>query len=150
MKFKTVIISAFPGMGKSYVYKKYGEEFCSDSDSSQFDKSQFPSNYITHIKSLLGEKKFIFVSSHKVVRDSLRLEDMPYVLVYPTVNRKQEFLENYKNRGNTEGFIKLLEENFEKWVQECEVAEYPNHIQCPQGFIEDILCYLDTELEENK
>ena len=136
---ETMIISAFPGMGKSYAFGKYGEDICSDSDSSKFDKSDFPNNYITHIKSLIGKKKYIFVSSHKVVRDALKEENIPYTLVFPTVERKEEFLSNYKKRGNTESFIKLLEDNFEQWVIECENEEYPNKIQCDCGFIEGFL-----------
>jgi hypothetical protein len=60
---QTFVISAFPGCGKSYCYKKYQDRFSIlDSDSSEFSwikdnegkntkerNPDFPNNYIDHI-----------------------------------------------------------------------------------------------------
>lgn len=70
----TKIISAFPGTGKSYVYRKYinSDLKIIDSDSSKFSKEYFPANYIEHIKRCLGRYDIVFVSSHKSVRQALK------------------------------------------------------------------------------
>ena len=67
----TLVVSAFPGCGKSHLFRNKGDKKILDSDSSTFDKSQFPENYINHIKSNIGDVDMILVSSHKEVRDAL-------------------------------------------------------------------------------
>ena len=85
----TKIISAFPACGKTYAYEKLNKKGYTilDSDSSQFswcyeydpnsDKiekhrnPEFPNNYIKHIKENIGKVDYIFVSSHKEVRDAM-------------------------------------------------------------------------------
>jgi hypothetical protein len=127
---RTKIISAFPGTGKSYYYGKYPNTTL-DSDSSNFSwvkdengnntkerNPEFPQNYINHIKENIGKYKYIFVSSHKEVRDALLDNRLFFYLVYPSENRKDEFLERYRSRGNDEKFIKLISDNWEKWVRE--------------------------------
>lgn len=85
---ETKIISAFPGTGKSWLFKNYPGLFL-DSDSSDFSwtspgvrNPDFPSNYITHIKQNIGKYKKIFVSSHDVVRKALVENGIPFTLVY--------------------------------------------------------------------
>jgi hypothetical protein len=127
---RTKIISAFPGTGKSYYHGKYPNTTL-DSDSSNFSwvkdengnntkerNPEFPQNYINHIKENIGKYKYIFVSSHKEVRDALLYNCLFFYLVYPSENRKDEFLERYRSRGNDEKFIKLISDNWEKWVRE--------------------------------
>ena len=61
-KNKGVIISGFPGVGKSHLVnqaKKSGNELL-DSDSSTFDKKNFPENYIKHIKKNVNTGKSIY------------------------------------------------------------------------------------------
>ena len=78
---RTKIISAFPGVGKT-TYHKNNPDTTLDSDSSSFSwivdehgnktrNPHFPQNYIDHIKQNIGKYKYIFVSSHKEVRDAL-------------------------------------------------------------------------------
>jgi len=50
MKKITYLISAFPGTGKSYCFNNNTTWEMLDSDSSTFDKKDFPDNYIKHIK----------------------------------------------------------------------------------------------------
>ena len=131
-KTKTKIMSAFPGTGKSYYHNKYPNETL-DSDSSNFSwvkdengnntkerNSEFPQNYINHIKENIGKYKYIFVSSHKEVRDTLLDNCIFFYIVYPDRSRKKEFIQRYKDRGNPEGFIKLVESNWEEWIREIQ------------------------------
>lgn len=127
---RTKIISAFPGTGKSYYHSKH-PDITLDSDSSNFSwikdengvntaerNPDFPQNYINHIKENIGKYKYIFVSSHKQVRDALLDNCIFFYLVYPDERRKEEFLERYRNRGNDEKFIQLISDNWEKWIRE--------------------------------
>jgi hypothetical protein len=119
---KTIVVSGFPGVGKSY-YVNQGEgsdympqRFAIDSDSSTFDKSNFPRNYIEHIKGNIGKVKIIFVSSHKEVRDALVEAKIDFTLAYPYVNLKDEYIERYKQRGSDDGFINFISDNWDKFI----------------------------------
>ena len=133
---KTRIISAFPGTGKSYFYNE-NKETTIDSDSSNFswvkDKDgnntkernpNFPQNYIEHIKENIGKYKFIFVSSHKEVRDALKENCLFFYLIYPEETRKDEFIQRYKDRGSPIGFVNLIESKWDAWLKECTFEMY--------------------------
>ena len=147
---RTRIISAFPGTGKS-VYHKNHPTTTLDSDSSNFSwvevdgvklrNPQFPANYIEHIKENIGKYEFIFVSSHAEVRNALKDNCIFFYWITPVPERKEEFIQRYKDRGNQEGFIKLLEGNWEKWMNEFYLDD---GLGCKK--ISMILANLENEL----
>lgn len=131
-----VIISAFPGTGKTYHRDNHPYSVI-DSDSSSFSWNEdgnrnpdFPQNYIRNIKEeMYCDKTFIiFVSSHKVVRDALVDEGIHFLLVFPERDLKEEYLERFRSRGNKDAFVDLLEKNWDVWMDEmeaqtgCEIA----------------------------
>lgn len=126
---RTKIIAGFPGIGKTEAVKALGDR-ASDSDSSQFSWTydshgkkrhpDFPKNYVEHIKSLIGKKEFIFVSTHKDVRDALLDNCLFFYLVYPQVTAKAEYVERYKARGNDEKFISFVEREWEEWIRQLD------------------------------
>lgn len=141
-----MLISAFPGTGKSY-YVNYGEGsgympqgFATDSDSSKFDKSGFPENYIRHIKEKISEGYArIFISSHREVRKALVENDLFFTLVYPSRELKEEYLQRYKERNSPDNFIKLLSDNWDLWLDELENQKGCNHIVLKSGqFISNV------------
>lgn len=130
---QTYIISAFPGTGKSYFHKNH-PNISLDSDSSEFswiinesgDKirnPEFPKNYINHIKENIGKYKFIFVSSHKEVRDLLNLNCIFYYLVYPEINSLSDYVKRYEERGSSKEFIDLVSKNWRIWLKELKENE---------------------------
>ena len=107
MNKKTVIVSAFPACGKSYVFQNQGKIMtnfsCLDSDSSEFSwvkdsegnntkerNPDFPNNYIQHIKDNIGKVDVIFVSSHSEVVNALEDNQLNWVKVVPDVDCKAE------------------------------------------------------------
>ncbi|MEE1255992.1 MAG: hypothetical protein UHN47_05720 [Lachnospiraceae bacterium] len=92
----TMIISAFAGCGKTYLFEKQcqlqfrdsnGYEKCYsflDSDSSKFEKKEnWVNMYIEHIKSKIGTVDFIFVANHDCVLQALKESGLPFVVVTP-------------------------------------------------------------------
>jgi len=145
--YSALYIQAFPGTGKTTFYNKWQHAFdISDSDSSKFPKDAFPGNYIEHLRSLENTRKLVFCSSHKSVRDAMRqanLDDVDVlvrtVLVVPHIDCKAEYLERYKQRGSPEAFIKLLDAQWENWLNEIKAEGHP-FVELPAGtYIEDIL-----------
>lgn len=139
---RTRIISAFPGTGKTFFHEQHPDTTL-DSDSSQFSwvdpdgngkrnddrltkqrNPDFPQNYIDHIKENIGKYEFIFVSTHKVVRDALLDNCIFFYLIYPDYRKKDAFLERYKARGDESVFVKLLEDNWDTWLKELDFCEF--------------------------
>jgi hypothetical protein len=126
--FPPVIISGFPGVGKTYLCQHRKDLKISDSDSSSFswDESSgkkvrhpdWPDNYVKHIKSLVDAKDhdLILVSSHLEVREALSEAGLKFVLVYPSMAIKEEYIQRYVDRGNNESFVGLLEKNYDDWI----------------------------------
>jgi hypothetical protein len=129
---ETRIISAFPGVGKTYYHER-NKGISIDSDSSHFSwvkdsegnntkerNPEFPNNYINHIKENVGKYKYIFVSSHEEVRNALKENEIKYYLIYPNLTRKSEFIQRYIQRGSPEGFVNLISENWDSWIGKIE------------------------------
>lgn len=132
------IVSAFPGCGKSYLSKKHPH--ISDSDSSHFDKRYFPGNYLDHIQAIYDRGACSFVSSHALVREGLVKHGLPFVLVYPALYCKEEYLERYRLRGSPQAFIDLLDKNWETWISECEAQAECIHIRLTKGqYLSDVI-----------
>jgi len=146
----TKIVAAFPGTGKSYFHRK-NPHIVLDSDSSLFSwtltesgekvrNPDFPSNYIKHIKDSIGAVDFILVSTHEEVRRALRENCLFFYLVYPDKDAKDIYLQRYVDRGSNEGFIKLLDTNWEKWIKECQMEQGCEHlILHGNGFLEHLI-----------
>lgn len=135
MKFKkymkvldrTYIILGFPGVGKSTCLNSKDLKWLdmSDSDSSKFDKSDFPNNYIKHIHQLLDKKDVIFVSTHKEVREAILKDEYikknaTVIIAYPDISLKDEYVKRYEQRGSSQQFINLLKEHWEEWIIDIE------------------------------
>lgn len=134
-KIKSELIAAFPGTGKThYCNSDYmPQNFAIDSDSSRFEKSAFPQNYIEHIKENIGVVCKIFISSHKEVRESLVANNLPFTLVYPQEDLKDEYLKRYKERGSSEAFIALIDKNWSNWLGELREQKGCKHIELKSG-----------------
>lgn len=116
------VICGFPGVGKSTLFNELKDSgiVVLDSDSSKFDKAEFPQNYLKHIKESIGAGYTVLASSHDVVRNALLDADIPFTLVYPDISLKEEYLKRYADRGSPEKFVQLLDNNWEKWIGECD------------------------------
>lgn len=133
MKKETTLISAFPGVGKTYLKDNFKNLEIIDSDSSTFDKENFPQNYIQHIKNNMGKVDVILISSHEAVRNALVEEGLPFILVYPDSELKNEYKQRYKERGSSEDFIKILDENWDTWMNQMKNQKGCAHIVLYSG-----------------
>jgi hypothetical protein len=106
----------------------------------RLDKSDFPRNYLEHIKSNIGKVDVILVSSHKEVRDALVENNIWFELVYPDPSIKEEFLQRYVDRGSPEKFISLLETNWNNWIGELEYQYGCKKIKLKEGqYLSDVI-----------
>ena len=143
------IFSGFPGVGKSTLWEaarvgkianltalnlgevknaetvaKYqSKPIIVDSDSSYFPKENFPHNYIQHIAFVEEnyDQAIILVSSHLAVREALAKANIDYTVVVPDIaeDSREEYMKRYEWRGSNEAFRKLINENWESFVNGC-------------------------------
>jgi hypothetical protein len=115
------VICGFPGVGKTSLFsalKSAGFPIL-DSDSSLFDKSQFPMNYIEHIKNALENGYWVLCSTHTVVRTALALSGIRYVLAVPAHKyQKDEYMARYRERGSPEAFLKLMDAKWDEFMDD--------------------------------
>lgn len=109
-----MIISGFPGTGKSTVMNIF--KGVVDLESTPFKKNwQIYADVAEHMHK---QGYTVMVSSHKEMRDELLSRGVNFVAVIPKKENKDLYIERYRERGNTEEFIKLLDENFDSWIDE--------------------------------
>lgn len=138
MKNKTTVVCGFPGIGKSFLFynkislipKSHQQTQIYDSDSSKFSwisegirHPDFPNNYVQYIKTLNG---IVFCSTHENVRQSLADNHINYIIVYPSIDCKDEYIQRYIKRSSPPAFIRLLDENYYQWVNDLENTCHAN------------------------
>jgi hypothetical protein len=141
---ETKVVSGFPGVGKTH-FKTNSVIDVLDSDSSGFSwlepgvrNPDFPSNYMAHIKGNIGKVDAILVSSHAVVRQALVDNKIPFALVYPDISLKSEYLKRYVDRGSDASFVKMMDENWETFIDQLQGQENAIHVVLQAGeFLRD-------------
>jgi len=139
------VISGFPGVGKTKaceILKARGVKVL-DSDSSTFDKANFPENYLDYIEARIAEGYTLFVSTHDTVRKGLEERGIRHTIVYPREAMKDEYMQRYKERGSPEGFLKLMDSKWEDFIASCKQSRANLHIELSSGrFLGDVLAEL--------
>lgn len=159
-------VCAFPGTGKSTIHSKGmnlglypvrddgtalyrsiigNRTKVYDSDSSKFDKAEFPDNYIKHMLKCLHREidspnGFLFLaSSHENVRKMMTKRKIPYVLVYPERSLKDEYIKRYENRNSPKEFIKMMSEKWDEFIDSCEKDKCPKIVLQSEQYLIDVL-----------
>lgn len=153
----TIIISAFPACGKTYCFNHLQDSYSiADSDSSEFSwrirhednvkirNEDFPNNYIEHIKGLIGQVDFIFVSSHDEVRKALEENHLQYYLVYPknTIENKNIWINRMIDRGSPRSMINFIFNGWDDFIEGMDAELFPCHYILSDGLNG---CFLDKK-----
>lgn len=127
---EAMIICGFPGVGKSCVATN--RKNIVDLESSVFSwiydpynhtnggrvrNPNFPENYIKTIRDGVGDFEYVLISSHQAVRDALKAEGLPYIIVAPKRDLKNEYIIRYLQRGNEIDFIELMNEKWDEFLE---------------------------------
>ena len=126
-----MIISAFPGVGKSHFVKNNDNTLLKvvDHESSEYSwiyvdgqklrNPVFPTNYVDVAESLSKEGKIVFVSSHDQVRQELASRGIRYTVVVPAIEDKEIYVNRYIQRGTPLELINLIATNWESFINSC-------------------------------
>ena len=148
---RTLIVSAFPACGKTYLYRNQkdllfgpkGVKVCYsflDSDSSRFKKYDgWEKDYVDYIENHIGSVDFIFISQHDEVLRELKYRRIPFVTVAPCNTScandkerqliKQQWFGRFVLRDNSHiydlhAWLKDLSENYDNWTSEEQLTKY--------------------------
>lgn len=106
-----MIICGFPGTGKSTM-AKFSRWV--DLESTPFKKNWLL--YAEVAKHMSDNGYNVMISTHEEVLDALEQIEARYTVVIPPITDKNTYLTRYDRRGNSYEFIKLLHENWERWL----------------------------------
>lgn len=113
---KEIIISCFPGMRKDDYVNMNTKDYINL-------KIKDPKILISEIQKNKGKKKVITIPSKNEIREKLVKENIKFIYVLPTSDRKNDFLYEYKERGFSEEFINNIELNWDNWMM---ISAYNN------------------------
>lgn len=156
---RALVISGFPGVGKTTL-ERY--ERITDLESSGFHWSWvpgdpfgeeqpappelrlnplWPKNYIDKIDKLSKEnyQKIILVSAHAEVRELLQKQKIPYIIVCPTLDCKNEYMIRYLRRGSDAEFIATMYQSFRERLTSLADDPAPKIYLARGQYLQDVL-----------
>ncbi len=119
------------GCGREYLKNIYGKKTkifdvvdeMGINDSSNQDLLEECYN---KVMSVVDDYDIVFIPSSKNVREMFNEHNVDYDIFYPSVERRNEFIENQVRKRTKPDVIRKLDKNFEEWVNEIDDDESPN------------------------
>lgn len=140
---KALIVSCFPGCGKTYCYQNQSRfPFpIIDIDSGSFEKEKglWPMNYISCIVSNLNKRNIVLISQHEEILLELKLLNLQFYIVSPNNSDnisqrrrqtiKQQWFGRFILRDNSHisdigVWLKLLMLKYDEWTSESHLKKY--------------------------
>lgn len=142
-----MVIAAFAGTGKSYFAENVAEakdfpvmpykyinlekdgSSKKEAEKSKADPShdlnpEWPDNYICAVANQCHDYRYFIIPSDKSVLRGLQLLQIPYILIYPEQEAREEYRERFVNRGNTEDFLKIFIDGWDRWMKILRCDSY--------------------------
>lgn len=144
-----MIICGFPGTGKSMMAKFTRWV---DLESTPFEKDW--KRYAKVAKHISDSGYNVMVSTHKELLAELEQMEVSYIVIIPPVTDKAVYLHRYDMRGNTYDFIRLLEDNWERWI--ADIIDKPSVLKtlvvlpkdgCIMSWAKEMGEYVGTEID---
>lgn len=157
-----MIVSAFAGVGKTTLARKYNKDVIDlesgnfkwlENDGTEASKGsrrmqnpKYPINYLEAIKKSNSKYKVVLISQHEAIRKCLDAIKLDYILVYPDKNMKEEFIDRYRQRGNSENFINLISKEWDNWIDALDCIQNHQKIVLQKGqYLSDFVFELGLE-----
>lgn len=126
-----IVISGFAGVGKTTAQRQYPYP-AFDLDPAKFAGPHYPKNYLDEVKRILAKAEhpntLIFVSTHPKVREALLAAKIPFVLVFPGVECKGEYLNRLQAKGMSPNAFSPIMYNWDVLVEELSLWGIKNNV----------------------
>ena len=155
-----MIIAAHSGTGKTYLATnnpkrfvdlesrpfKYFLENANDGGEADKANTEYISrpgwrlDYVKAVKEVLSSDKIVLIPSDSRVLALLREENIPYLLVYPERNAKEEYRNRFIGRGNSEEFLNIFIEGWDIFLDILERDPSDQRIIMKSGqYLSDVI-----------
>lgn len=123
---KGIIIAGFSGIGKTTLAKKYKNVIDLDASEYAYDEtdildvdiekrkgeyrkpnSNWPYNYIEAIKKAVDDYDIVLVWDREDIIKEYLKNKLDFMICYPSKNDLENYVQRYKNRGNSDKYIKM-------------------------------------------
>ena len=128
-----LIISGYQGIGKSFISKLFPEKFI-DHESSHFfvNGVRDPNWFVVYVNQaidLVNKGYTVFISSHWVVRDYLDEIGQEFLVITPSIDIKEDWIERLQLRYNATNSSKDFKslENAKAMYEESVTELIDNH-----------------------
>lgn len=132
-----MIISGFPGIGKTELAKKYENvidldgmpyiyELTLEQEKISYEKlkgtfkeksNNWPENYIEEILKRQKQYDIVLICQHQELLEKLNERNIDYITVFPNITCKEEYSKRYKDRGNSEQYIEKKVKSFDSQIK---------------------------------
>lgn len=145
------IIAGFPGTGKTTVEKKYPNLF-KDIDQKYFmDFGDSPRDshvldkFIENVLEV-NQSRHVFLLPTIAIIDRLTGMDKDVTVVIPRRSNKQEYIRRYKERGNDDEFIGMMEKYWDDWHTQLEKRNLPIiYLEDDHPYMERVLDIVESD-----
>lgn len=154
-----MIIAGFPGIGKTSLSGKYNNII--DLDETRFvflnlteeDKKQgylrkydedYPMNYYNIIMEMTRRYDAVLIGQSKIL-DVLNEKSIDYILVYPERHLKQEYLDRYRQRGDSENYLSIMDANWDYYITELDKDRHKKIVMTTGKYLIDYIQELGLE-----
>lgn len=158
---KTLVISAFPGSGKSFLVKhnKNCKLLFSDKDNGFLNYEDEFKEYANEIMDIIGKVDFLLISQYPEVLKILHENGIPYIVVAPNNSPylssymrniiKQQWFGRFYLRKDSNDWMDLLYKNYDIWTSTSHLKSMkPSKIILLEGC--EYLSNIINDLEELK
>lgn len=158
---RALVISGFPGVGKTSLerYERIvdlessgfhwfwatGDPFSKEVPTQPAPKElrlhpMWPKNYVDKIDELSQDyTKIILISTHPVVLADLKERRIPYIIVCPTKDCKNEYMIRYLRRGSDWSFLLSMHQRFDEYLENLEKDPAPKIYLARGQYLQDVL-----------
>lgn len=166
-----MIISGFPGIGKTTIGKKYKNiidldampyiyELTNEQKNMSYEKlkgldtriknNKWPNNYIDEILEKQKIYDIVLISQHKELLEELSNRKIEYIVAFPEKDCIEEYMERYSQRGNSKEYISKKRNTF--YAQINYLTENSENIIVLRAgeYLEDVLLKKGILLEKGK
>lgn len=122
-----IIISSFKGCGKTFLKETSGDKV-KIFDAPQIDDTNDDAleSYVNEVMDAVNENDIVFIGSSYNIRDAFNERGIDYDVFYPSIERRNEFIENLvKKRANPKEIMEM-DRDFVKLIKEIDDDDSEN------------------------
>lgn len=118
-----IILSAFKGCGKTYLKNVYGDKVKIADLTEEYSEGMDYDKLIDKTMSVVADNDIVFVGCDTSTRNTLNERNIDYDIFYPSIERKNEFLENFVRKHESPNIIRELDRYFDEIVKSIDSEE---------------------------